>query len=226
MMVTSDLVLGNWGLNTKLKASSTKPITMYVNDFDNNGKSEFILNWYPPLEVQAYPFATKQEITVQLPGLRKEILKYADYAPKTYESLFPPEVKARSIPYEVNYTQSAILWNNGNNQFELSALPLEAQLSPVFGIVAEDMNDDGFVDIWMGGNFYAMKPQVGRHDASRGVLLLGSADGNFTYIAPKHSGLYVKGEVRDSRLLKTAGGFKLLIARNNDTVVQFEKLKE
>ena len=117
----------------------------------------------------AYPFPTKPELTAQLPGLKKQILKYEDYGNKTYESLFSAEIRNNSLRYEVDYLQSAILWNN-NGSFELAALPLEAQLSPVFGIVADDLDEDRKTDIWLGGNFYALKPQVGRHNASKGSV--------------------------------------------------------
>jgi len=216
----TDFVVGNWGLNTKFKASLDKPMSMYVNDYDNNGKSEFIINWYPPRDHRAYPFATKMELTTQLPGLRKRILKYEDYAPKTYDSLFSSELRASSVAYAANYLESAVLWNQGGNQFELSALPLEAQVSPVFGIIADDMDNDGHVDIWLGGNFYALKPQVGRHDASRGVFLKGSSDRNFTAVTPIKTGLYVKGEVRDAVII---GSNRILVGRNNDTALLFGK---
>lgn len=218
-----DFVLGNWGLNTKFKASPNRQLAMYVNDFDTNGKSEFIINWYPPLDNQRYPFAPKMELTSQLPGLRKEILKYQDYAPKTYDSLFTQELRELSISYHADYLESAVLWNNGGNQYELRALPLEAQISPVFGIIANDLDGDGQKDIWLGGNFYALKPQVGRHDASRGVFLKGAGVREFTYLPPKHSGIYVKGEVRDAVGITTADGLKILVARNNDRMLQFKK---
>ncbi|MCB9279754.1 MAG: VCBS repeat-containing protein [Lewinellaceae bacterium] len=117
------------GLNTKFKASPSKPLTMYVNDFDHNGKSEFIINWYPPLDDQPAPFATKQELTAQMPGLKKTILKYEDYGKLRYETLFPAEVRAQSIAYRTDYLESAVLWNNGGS-FSLQALPVEAQISP------------------------------------------------------------------------------------------------
>ncbi len=216
-----DFVIGNWGLNTKFKASSSRPLTMFVNDFDNNGKSEFIINWYPPLDNQTYPFASKMELTTQLPGLRKEILTYEDYAFKTYDSLFTPAIRAKAISYETNFLESAVLWNEGGDQFILSALPLEAQVSPVFGIIAEDLYGDENVDIWLGGNFYALKPQVGRRDASRGVFLKGRPDRIFTFVPPKNSGLYVEGEVRDAVVIKTKGANRILVARNNDTALLF-----
>ena len=39
----TDLVLGNHGLNSRFRASAEKPVTMYVNDFDLNGRVEQII---------------------------------------------------------------------------------------------------------------------------------------------------------------------------------------
>jgi enediyne biosynthesis protein E4 len=219
-----DFVLGNWGLNTKFKASPLRPLTMYVNDFDNNGKSECIINWYPPLDSIAYPFSTKPELTSQLPALKKQILKYENYGNKTYEDLFSAELRSKSLRYEVNYLQSAILWNN-NGSLELQALPVEAQLSPVFGIVAEDIDEDGKIDIWLGGNFYELKPQVGRHNASRGVFLKGKSDKSFISVPVKESGIKVEGEVRDAGIIQSNGSKDLIVGRNNAKVLLFEKRK-
>jgi hypothetical protein len=165
------------------------------------------------------------DLTSQLPGLRKDILKYEDYAYKTYDSLFSPVIRERSIAYLVNFLEHAVLWNNGAGSFELTPLPIEAQVAPAYGIVVRDLDGDQNTDIWMGGNFYALKPQVGRCDASRGVFLKGSGAGrSFTYLSPKHAGIYVTGEVRDAGVID-ANGPKLLIARNNNSMLMFEPIK-
>ena len=39
----NDFLLGNFGLNTKLKASQKYPMKMYVGDFDNNNRFETIV---------------------------------------------------------------------------------------------------------------------------------------------------------------------------------------
>jgi hypothetical protein len=158
----------------------------------------------------------------QLPALRKSILKYEDYAPKTYEALFPPQVREGALTYHANYLASAILWNEGGS-FKLASLPSPAQVSPVFGILISDFDGDGNQDIWLGGNFYAMKPQVGRHNDSRGVLLRGGAARSLSY--EQRSGLYVDGEVRDVKMIKSKGTDKVFVARNNATVLVFEKTK-
>jgi hypothetical protein len=220
-----DFILGNWGLNTKLKASAGRPLTMYVNDFDNNGKSECIINWYPPLDSVSYPFATKPELTAQLPGLKKQILTYVNYGNKTYDSLFPPEVRKNSLQYEANYLESSVLWND-NGTFHLQALPLEAQESPVFAIVADDIDQDGKMDIWLDGNFYAVKPQFGRFNASRGVYLRGNGDRSFTFLPAKESGVDVEGEVRDAGIIEANGSKCLIVGRNNASVLLFEKRKK
>lgn len=219
-----DFILGNWGLNTKFKASPARPLTMFVNDFDNNGKSEFIINWYPPLDSVAYPFAQKEEIVAQIPILRRTVLTFRDYATKTYDSQFSPAVRKKSISYKVNYLESAVLWNE-RNSYSLTALPHEAQVSPVFGIIADDLDADGNTDIWLGGNFYSLKPQVGRHDASRGVFLKGGRNRSFTYQQQPHDGLYVTGEVRDAAIIHSVQAKRMIVARNNAKVLLYQKRK-
>jgi len=171
-----------------------------------------------------YPFPTKQELTAQLPILKKQILRYEYYSTKTYDSLFSPDVRSKALRYETNYLQSAILWNNGGS-FELQALPVQAQFSPVFGIVADDLDADGKIDLWLGGNFYAVKPQVGRLNASKGVFLRGNGGKSFSYVSPHQSGMRVEGEVRDACVIDIKGSRHLVVARNNASVLIFEKNK-
>ena len=218
----TDFILGNWGLNTKFKASPSKPLSMFVNDFDNNGKSEFIINWYPPLDTVSFPFAQKEELVAEMPGMRHVISDYEDYADETYYTLFKPDIRDKAIPYRVTNLKTSILWNNGKN-FSLEALPVDAQVSPVFGIIADDLDADGITDLWLGGNFYSLKPQVGRHDASRGVFLKGRGKRKFDYIKPKQSGIYVDGEVRDAKIINSGNMKIIAIARNNNTMLMFRK---
>jgi len=129
------------------------------------------------------------------------------------------------LKYEANYLQSAILWNNGGS-FELDALPIEAQISPVFGIVADDLDGDGKTDIWLGGNFYSLKPQAGRCNASKGVYLKGDGKRSFIYIPPQASGIRVEGEVRDAGVIQVGGSKHMIIGRNNADALLFEKRKK
>ena len=75
----------------------------------------------------------------------------------------------------------------------MKSLPTEAQLSPMYGIAADDFDKDGNIDILMGGNFYESKPEVGIYDASYGILLKGDGKGNFTAVPAQQSGINIRG---------------------------------
>ncbi|HPM32629.1 MAG TPA: VCBS repeat-containing protein [Chryseolinea sp.] len=210
-----DFVIGNWGQNSKFKASDKKPLKMFVNDFDQNGKSEFIVTWFPPLEERAFPFAAKSDLTSQLPQLKKNSLKYSEYASKTYEELLSANQRENALEYNATYLSSAILWNLGGAGLKLEALPSEVQVSPVFGIVIDDLNNDKHLDLLLCGNFYGLKPEVGRQDSNHGVLLKGDGSGKFISVPSIETGLNLKGEIRDTKVLKIAGKKFILLARNN-----------
>ena len=210
-----DYILGNWGLNTKFKTSKDRPLSMYVKDFDSNGKSDIIINWYPPEENTPFPFASKMDLTAQMPALKKSAFTYHEFAGMTYETLFVEEQRRGALEYKTNYLQSAVLINN-NQKFKLIGLPMEAQISPVFGIEAGDWDGDGNVDLFLGGNFYHLKPEVGRHDGNKGVFLIGDGAGGFKPLPQRETGIRIDGEVRDVVSIQSNdGNTYLLIARNN-----------
>ena len=220
-----DFILGNWGENSKFKASPEKPLSMFVKDFDNNGKSEFIINWYPPLDDQSYPFASKMDITSQLPGLKRTNLKYEDYANKTYNDLFSAKQRKQAMGFKADFLKNAILINKGDN-FELVALPKEAQVSPVFSIIADDLDGNNTIDLLLFGNLYDLKPEVGRYDANFGVFLQGDGKGNFNHLPSQESGIFVKGQVRDATIIDIPGKAKtFIIGRNDDHVLLFQQNK-
>ena len=88
------------------------------------------------------------------------------------------------------------------------------------------MNADGTLDIFLAGNFYGLKPQTGRLDASYGVTFL-QKNGNWQYLLPKESGLFIRGEVRDILPIGLSGGKKgLLVSRNNAPFILFQPTEQ
>jgi hypothetical protein len=216
-----DFVLGNWGTNSKFSASTEKPLRLYVNDYDRNGKIESILEWFPPGSEKAYPFVTRGEMTSQMPSLKKVALKHAEYAKSTIQELFPPQVLDKSLVLKATHLESAILWNEGG-KFSLQALPDEAQVSPVFSIIAEDMDHDNCVDLLLMGNLYALKPELGRLDANRGVFLKGLDDRKYEAIPSAASGLWLEGQVRDAEVMEINGKPHVFVARNRERLKVYE----
>ncbi len=220
-----DLLAGNFGLNSRIKADSLHPAQLFTSDFNKNGQTECIPVYYKP-DGKAYPYWMKGELEKEIPGLKKKFLHFNAYAGKEFREIYSSEELKQATVLTVNETRTAIFLNDGKGHFQMQALPLEAQLSPVYAGIVYDLNGDGYNDIFLGGNFYGLKPQTGRFDASYGTLFLQGRHHHFHYMAPKQSGLFMKGEVRDAAVLKQAGKTGLvLVARNNDNLMLFQKTK-
>jgi len=220
-----DLVAGNFGLNSRIRADTLHPAQLITADFNKNGQTECIPVYYKT-DGKAYPYWLKGEMEKEIPQLKKKFLQFKSYAGKQFSEMYSAEELKQATILTVNETRSVVFLNDGKGNFTKQALPLQAQLSPVYATVVYDMNGDGLPDIFMAGNFYGLKPQTGRFDASYGTLLLGDRQHRFQYISPKESGLFIRGEVRDARMLNPAGKNPLLVvARNNDNLMIFQKAK-
>ncbi len=215
-----DFVLGNHGLNSQFKASNSKPVTMYVNDFDLNGSVEQIICTYNGNK--SYPVAMKDELVNQIPSLAEKYKKFADYKDATIEDIFPPEILNRSVKLNARILESCVMINKGKGSFQITPLPAEAQFSSVYAIYADDFDHDGICDILVGGNQYLAKPQTGIYAASYGLFLKGDDAGSWRSVSSSSSGFFTRGEIRDIKIIKIKGKPVVAVARNNDSL-QFYK---
>lgn len=209
-----DLVAGNLGLNSNLRASATEPLGLWVKDFDGNGSVEPVLSYYRQGKNRV--FADKDALVSQLPALKKRFVQYRKYAESTFEEVFTEEMREGALYKQAEILGSCYFENKGSGQWALHLLPVEAQFSPVFAVLPFDFNGDGHLDVLLGGNFYEVQPAIGRFDASFGALLLGDGDGRFHAEEPGVSGFWLNGPVRDLEVIAGRGGRKrLLVAMNN-----------
>jgi len=214
-----DLIAGNLGLNSRLQASPAKPVRIYYYDFDGNGKKEQILTYF--LEGREIPFANKEELEKQIPGLKKRYLYAQDFAKASLEDLFSLKKLQEADTLSADFFSNAVLINQGNLNFTTQALPWQAQLSPYRDALVINANNDSLPDILLLGNYYDNNIQMGRYDADFGTILVNKGKGQFT--AESINGLAVKGEVRHAHPIKIAGKEAFVLARNNDStmVIQF-----
>jgi hypothetical protein len=209
-----DIILGNRGNNTPYKVEKGKPIKMYVNDFDDNGTIEQIMT--QTIEGKDVPMILKNELTSQLSSLKKQNLKYSDYATRSIDQLFPESILSQSIVREVNEANSLVAINNGDLTFNYIVLPKEVQFSSVNAICVKDINNDSNLDLILGGNDYNFKPQYSRLDANYGSLLLGDGTGNFKWVNYNESGFFVKGEIKSITPIILNNQQNILIGVNNE----------
>lgn len=215
-----DLIAGNLGLNSRLNASTEKPVRLYYNDFDGNGKKEQVMTYY--LMGKEIPFANKAELEKQMPFLKKKFLYAEDFAKSTLNNMFSSGKLSAASVFTADYFSNAVLLNKGNWQFELSALPWQAQLTSYRDAVAVNANGDNLPDILLAGNFYDNKIEMGRYDADFGTVLLNQGQGRFS--CTSLPGITLKGQVRHVRRISISGKNAFVLAKNNDTarVISFK----
>ncbi|MFN8252113.1 MAG: VCBS repeat-containing protein [Ferruginibacter sp.] len=207
-----DMVLGNMGDNFYLQAGENEPVKIWMKDFDQNGSVDKIFT--KTVNGKDIPVFMKREITDQLPSLKKLNLRHHEYAEKTVQEIFGADINDAEQK-KVNYTKSIVAINDGQGHFTAVPLPYQAQLSAINAIVLTDMDHDGLPDIIAAGNCVNVLPQFGSEDASYGLVLLNKGKGNFAAVPGTMTGLYLKGETRDIRLLNTTTSNAVLFLQNN-----------
>jgi hypothetical protein len=189
-----DLVIGNQGLNTQCRASDKEPAELVYKDFDKNGKIDPILCLY--VQGKSYPHATRDELLDQLGMLRPRFVNYETYSNATLSDVLTADELKDAKTLTANQLTTTYLASTPSGKLEEKALPMAAQIAPVFTVTALDANHDGRKDLLLCGNTAQTRLRFGRSDANYGVLLENDGRGGFRAVPPMQSGLRLTGDVR------------------------------
>ncbi|MGN6493639.1 MAG: VCBS repeat-containing protein [Agriterribacter sp.] len=222
-----DYMAGNLGLNSNYVATHEEPMTLYAKDLDKNGSLDAMLFCYMKAEDgsrKAFPMHAKNDLAAQLVSIRKKYPTYKAYGLATMNDLWSNEDRQDAILKTANNLQTVYIQNNGNGRFSMKPLPLEAQAAPVYGMLSNDIDDDGNLDVILVGNDYGMEPYSGRHDALNGLCLKGDGAGNFKSLSVNESGFLVRGDAKGVAFIHTARKEDVYIAtQNQDSLVLYAK---
>ncbi len=216
-----DFIAGNLGLNSRLTASTEKPVKMYVNDFDENGNIEQVITYY--LGNRELVLPNKAELEKQLPMIKKKFLYAADFAKAVLPEIIPAAKLKSAQLHTADDFSNVVLVNNGKQNYTFQPLPWQAQLSGYRAAAICDVNNDKLPDLLLGGNFYENNIQMGRYDADYGTLLLNKGKTNFDVLQMKD--IIIKGQVRQIKPLIIKGRQSFLFVRNNDSIMIVTKLR-
>jgi hypothetical protein len=206
-----DLLAGNWGMNSKFRASAETPLTLYRSDFDQNGTVEPLVTYFH--NGVETPFASRDDLGKQMPFLNKKFRTYRSFAQASLEDLFGREALASAAKKHVFELRSCVFLNDGQGRFEKIPLPGIGQASIIYDFLLEDLDGDGYTDLVPIGNLYEISTQLGRLDAFHGLALKNRGDGSFSY-APGLSP-DIRGAGRVAARIRIADQDYFIIGRNN-----------
>lgn len=219
-----DLVAGNFGTNSQMKASPKEPVTLYYADFDDNGAIDPILTYY--IQGKPHPAFSRDEMFSQLVSLKKKFTDYASYADAGIEDILTPEQLGIAKQLKAVELRSVWLENQGDGRWAMYPLPVMAQVAPVFAIEPLDANADGRTDLLLAGNYERTRANWGRFDANHGLLLLNQGGGRWEYVPQHRSGFRVRGDVREILYFEQGGRQLLLFGQTNAPVAGYERVRE
>ena len=207
-----DYLLGNWGMNTKFKASDKYPMKMYYSDFDKNGRTETIVT--TEKGGQYFSLLGLDELSDQLVSLRKKFTTYNDFAGKSIEEIFDKKTLNKATVLEVNELQSGYL-KNENGQFIFIPFQTNLQIAPITAFLNYDFDNDGRNEILAAGNYFGVTPFHGRFDSFSGALIKSEKE----VLLGHEIGLdLAQKSIRHLNIITLKGESYLLVTINNDKV--------
>ena len=214
-----DLIAGNLGLNSKYKASIEEPLHVYGHDFDNTGSLDIVLGYYD--EGKCYPVRGRQCSSEQMPFIKQKFPNYESFGGATLSDIYGDQLQNAIIHGVAKTFASSMLINDGHGGFEIKPLPIKAQISTVQGILLNDFDSDGSIDLLIAGNLNVAEVETGNHDAGIGLYLQNDSQGNYKPVHVTKSGFFAPHDVRDIQLINTdIEDQPLIVVANNDNVIQ------
>jgi len=211
-----DYIAGNLGLNTRFRdVSPDEPLSLYAKDFDKNGLIDPVMSYY--IDGGHHIIPSRDMLIKQISAMRLRFKTYQSYGESTLERSFTKEELSDALKLTSQSFASVYIENLGDGTFNLSQLPIEAQVAPIYGIIADDVNGDGHLDVLLTGNSLATQTSIGQYDAAKGITLLGDGTGGFEALPIAKSGFIVEGAATAlSKLLLVDGRTLYIAARNDD----------
>jgi len=204
-----DLVLGNWGLNSKFKATERNPMRMYYGDIDGNDIAETIIavekngNYYP---LEGY-----DNLIAQIPSLQKKYTAYRDMAGRTIEELFTPRELSKMKVHEVDQLASGYLRSEPQG-YTFVEFADELQVAPIMAQHIYDFDGDARDELLVAGNYFGVQPLQGRFGSFGGALIKSESE----ILLGIEIGLnLINQSVRHINTIGVEGQRYLLITMNN-----------
>jgi hypothetical protein len=207
-------LVGNLGLNSKLKASLKQPVWLFHGDFDGNGQEDPLIFHY--MEGHLVPFASRDDLIKQIAILKSKHDTYVSYSGiRSPEDLLDRNQLEKVKKQKAENFRSGLIREN-KGQYEFIPFPIEAQFGPVRDFVCFESQDQLYV-LAIGG-FKGFRNDLGKAMAQPLVLLKWEKN-RFIPVPVGIKGSEYWGELRSAQKIRIKGKDYILLVRNNDAPV-------
>jgi len=212
-----DYIAGNLGLNTRYRGNKKEPLCIYANDYDRSGSIDPVMTMH--LDGEEQIVHSWDDMVKQMTPIRARFRTYLPYAESTFKKSFTSSELESAYVVCSNWFETSYIENLGQGNFSIKAMPINAQFSPVFGMLPGDCDGDGHLDVLMIGNSYATEVSTGRYDACIGLFFQGDSKGNFRSMPVQKSGFLADKDGKAlSKLILSDGTEMILEGNNNDSL--------
>ena len=214
-----DLVAGNLGLNFAYRTSPQSRFGVYAGDFTGDRTTDIVLT--QEIDGTEYPLFGRAKLGPTIYPAALRFPTYEGFAAASVEELFGTTQLRRTLHYQTDTFASLYLQNTGDGTFTPAPLPNLAQISPIRGSVAHDVDADGNLDLIVAGNLNETEPNTPPADAGHGLWLKGDGRGQFAPVPPVESGFLAPRHVAGLALIRTPAGSAVLVANTGDSLQAF-----
>ncbi len=214
-----DLIAGNLGLNYSYTTSKESRFGIYGGDFSGNRSRDVVLS--QQINGTEYPLDGMAPLGREIYQLGIRFPTYGSFADASVRQLFTPAQLQQALHYQADTFASFYFHNDGGGTFSASPLPNLAQIAPIKGIIAHDVDGDGHLDLIVAGNMYDVEPNTPRADAGNGLWLRGDGKGHFASVPPTQSGFMAPLNVSGLTLINTPNGKAVIVANSGDSLQVF-----
>ena len=225
----TDYIVGNVGNNTLYQANDSFPVYITAKDFDGNGNYDAIPSIFLSDingNKKEFPAYGRDDMIKEMISIKRRFSDYKSFANATMDSIITPAMRKDALRLKATTSQSCYIRNDGNGKFTMIPLPLQAQVSALNGMITDDFDGDGNLDVLISGNDYGTDVTVGRYDALNGLLLKGDGKGNFQPLSFLQSGIYIPGDGKALVKLAGANGKYLVAASQHKDALKLFALRK
>ncbi|MCB9328701.1 MAG: VCBS repeat-containing protein [Lewinellaceae bacterium] len=213
-----DIIAGNIGENNPFNLNVGEPLKMITGQFDESKNVDVFL--YKEQNGKDVLLNAFENVMTALPNLKLEYDSSNKYNEASMSNILGKTSGNGIEKFEVNTLSSFVFINDGNMNFTAKKLPKEAQLFPILDILVDDYNHDGVKDVLLAGSIEQSNPS-NRHLANgKGLLLLGSKDGNLRAESNiLKSGIFLDKNTKTMKNITLGARQKGILVGNNNGLI-------